>query len=535
NIMATAYRQTHDHPKEYFVETDTDTEDSDFDDFVCSDSGKMFQSQGSEKNDQPGKLLCEVQTEENIAEIFAEIRKEYKPTEAEWRVSNIDERKDHEAASLLDDAFESVSSEVEKSGSIEGCSSCAESVNVLDVSQFKKGQHISMPGKFGTIYQHHAIVCDVKSTSGTKAELELIHFENKDKSIRIRKGIKTYDLKNKQIYLKHYKKQRYDCQLIVSRAETILEDFKMSKFKKYNFLLLNCEHFATWCVNGEEECFQVQGALQMMVDTLTSALGIGSRVVKVVQQLVIMSTDEIAKTISSAIVPEIVLGATAVVQLLIYTFAVPAIGSGVGIPLVVLSVLLSVALKMSVNTFLRVLRNPFGKEKTKLSRPSQLSIADIVAFSYYRLEHVAIVTDILDVNERAQTARVRCIHYGLPKLLAKRQIVEEEFEMNLVNSSWHKFDVDDTTSYACEKRLSRARERVGEKRWSKTNRSDNFCHWAVVPIARWDNYAFEEVNDKEKKNKSVEPFFNKYPGYIAEELRLGDVVDYKETGVLHIK
>ncbi|WAR29904.1 hypothetical protein MAR_003472, partial [Mya arenaria] len=435
NIMATAYRQTHDHPKEYFVETDTDTEDSDFDDFVCSDSGKMFQSQGSEKNDQPGKLLCEVQTEENIAEIFAEIRKEYKPTEAEWRVSNIDERKDHEAASLLDDAFESLSSEVEKSGSIEGCSSCAESVNVLDVSQFKKGQHISMPGKFGTIYQHHAIVCDVKSTSGTKAELELIHFENKDKSIRIRKGIKTYDLKNKQIYLKHYKKQ----------------------------------------------------------------------------------------------------SSTSVVQLLIYTFAVPAIGSGVGIPLVVLSVLLSVALKMSVNTFLRVLRNPFGKEKTKLSRPSQLSIADIVAFSYYRLEHVAIVTDILDVNERAQTARVRCIHYGLPKLLAKRQIVEEEFEMNLVNSSWHKFDVDDTTSYACEKRLSRARERVGEKRWSKTNRSDNFCHWAVVPIARWDNYAFEEVNVKEKKNKSVEPFFNKYPVYIAEELRLGDVVDYKETGVLHIK
>ncbi|XP_052786221.1 uncharacterized protein LOC128221660 [Mya arenaria] len=155
--MATAYRQTHDHPKEYFVETDTDTEDSDFDDFVCSDSGKsldatifadleqLFQSQGSEKNDQPGKLLCEVQTEENIAEIFAEIRKEYKPTEAEWRVSNIDERKDHEAASLLDDAFESLSSEVEKSGSIEGCSSCAESVNVLDVSQFKKGQHISMP------------------------------------------------------------------------------------------------------------------------------------------------------------------------------------------------------------------------------------------------------------------------------------------------------------------------------------------------------------------------------------------------------
>ncbi|XP_052786223.1 uncharacterized protein LOC128221662 [Mya arenaria] len=459
--MATGYRRRYEYPIGNFEETDTDTEYSDCDDFVCSDSGRrldatifndwenLFKSQRSEENDQAGKLLCEIQTDENIAKIFGEIRQKYKSTDVKWSSSNIDEKKDQEAASLLNSAFESLTIDDEKSESSEGCSSCSESMPVLDVSQFKKGQHISMPGKFGAIYQHHAIVCDVKSTSGTEAELELIHFMKKENSIKICKEIKTYDLKNKQINLKHYIKQRYDDHLIISRAETVLQDFKMSKFEKYNFLLLNCEHFATWCVNGEEECFQVQGALQMIVDSLSNALGVGSRLVKAVQQLVIMSTDEIAKSIWSSIVPEIVLGATA------------------------------------------------------------------------------------DVNEEAQTAKVICIHYGLPKLLAKRKIVEEEFEMNLAKSAWYKFDVDDTTSYSREKRLSRAKERVGEKRWSTTNRSDNFCHWAVVPNVRWDDYALGEVTVKEKKNKSVEPFLNTSPVYIAEELRLGDVVDYKETGILN--
>ncbi|XP_052787524.1 uncharacterized protein LOC128222520 [Mya arenaria] len=588
--MATGYRRRYEYPIGNFEETDTDTEYSDCDDFVCSDSGRrldatifndwenLFKSQRSEENDQAGKLLCEIQTDENIAKIFGEIRQKYKSTDVKWSSSNIDEKKDQEAASLLNSAFESLTIDDEKSESSEGCSSCSESMPVLDVSQFKKGQHISMPGKFGAIYQHHAIVCDVKSTSGTEAELELIHFMKKENSIKICKEIKTYDLKNKQINLKHYIKQRYDDHLIISRAETVLQDFKMSKFEKYNFLLLNCEHFATWCVNGEEECFQVQGALQMIVDSLSNALGVGSRLVKAVQQLVIMSTDEIAKSIWSSIVPEIVLGATAgiylvyclaktaylimtykknnlcltclkrtlldmwlgfsvfcstsVLQFLIYTFAAPAIGSGLGIPLILLTVLLSVVLKVSVHKILHDLRNPFGNEKTKISKPSQLSIADIVAFSYYKLEHVAIVSDILDVNEEAQTAKVICIHYGLPKLLAKRKIVEEEFEMNLAKSAWYKFDVDDTTSYSREKRLSRAKERVGEKRWSTTNRSDNFCHWAVVPNVRWDDYALGEVTVKEKKNKSVEPFLNTSPVYIAEELRLGDVVDYKETGIL---
>ncbi|XP_052785655.1 uncharacterized protein LOC128221205 [Mya arenaria] len=474
------------------------------------------------------------------------------------------------------------------------CSLCANRTRVLNVSQLEKGQHISMPGKYGKLYEHHAIVIDVKSTSGTQVLLELIHFrrDEKDKIIKITKNEQTYDLGFNQLYITQYGHRRHSRKDIVKRADTIMCDYKQSKFKKYNFLQLNCEHFATWCVNGKEECFQVQKCLDFLVKVTTAVFGGSSRVVRALLKLLIMSTDKLAAFLSYA-VPEISIGANACVYLLyciantiyvywnyrtknvcraclkrklkemwlnfgvfvglaalqfvIYTFALSSIGPIIGNPLIAVVVLLFIALQVAVIKIIRVLRNPFQVKKRKIKTPLQLRVADIVAFRYYGLEHVAIISDITDVNEGSRSARVKCIHYGLRHLFAKREIVDEDFEMNLAVSSWHVYDVNGPHTYSRDERLSRARKRVGEKRWKITNRSDFLCHWATIKTTNEDDI-FSEVHTDEKlpagkkaitntRNDNEEnmpvDLLNTTPVCIAEELRLGDVVTFKnEKGIL---
>ncbi|WAR29890.1 hypothetical protein MAR_003458 [Mya arenaria] len=203
--------------------------------------------------------------------------------------------------------------------------------------------------------------------------------------------------------------------------------------------------------------------------------------------------------------------------------------------------------EVAVIKIIRVLRNPFQVKKRKIKTPLQLRVADIVAFRYYGLEHVAIISDITDVNEGSRSARVKCIHYGLRHLFAKREIVDEDFEMNLAVSSWHVYDVNGPHTYSRDERLSRARKRVGEKRWKITNRSDFLCHWATIKTTNEDDI-FSEVHTDEKlpagkkaitntRNDNEEnmpvDLLNTTPVCIAEELRLGDVVTFKnEKGIL---
>ena len=137
-----------------------------------------------------------------IDEITSEIRQiwsDEKGKHEPWESTDTSIQNDDQDARL---AFNEAIGKLDDSTScIKSCGNCSKPKRVLDVRQFKRGQHISMPGKLATkydkktrnlknAYNHHAIIQEVKRAAGTAVKLVLIHFtqdEENDGSIIVKK------------------------------------------------------------------------------------------------------------------------------------------------------------------------------------------------------------------------------------------------------------------------------------------------------------------------------------------------------------
>ncbi|XP_052791210.1 uncharacterized protein LOC128225190 [Mya arenaria] len=172
--------------------------------------------------------------------------------------------------------------------------------------------------------------------------------------------------------------------------------------------------------------------------------------------------------------------------------------------------------------------------RRRIRNPSEVRIGDKVSFWYFCLPHAGIVSHISCVSDQTQTAAIKCIHYGCTNLFATRTIMEEEFRMDLSKSTWYFSSVpfNPLQSYSGTERLLRAKQRIGEKRWQSKNRSEDFCNWAVFRENETADFSQEE-RDQTSTPRALRSFFK--PVYIADELEEGDVVVYKETGILVTK
>lgn len=511
-------------------------------------------------------------TDEDIPLLLEEIRQSYDVNVTEH--DNRDVRDEDEACETLNEAIKNL-----PGPPVRSCGSCTKAERIEDVHVFSKGQHISMPGEMGTkydrrnnklkyFYEHHAVVKEVKTANGMKAKLVLIHFtRGKDRKLKIYETTKVYDLRKHEIYLVKYMHPRYEPDEIVQRAESMLLENREPKaqFDTYNMFVRNCEHFVTWCVTGKKGSFQIQSIKQKVADLFKLTGSILAK--KALMRLLFSSADEIAKGLSSIACGNIVLAASAGVYLLyciimtvshikdfenghickpclkgkifdlwmrfgifgttsllswvLIDFAIPLIGSGPGIALTVLLVLLSVVLQWSVPKIRRALQSPFQVDKKKISDLSEVKVGDIISFDYFKLEHAAIVTEV-DHSKY----EVRCVHYSWP-IPGNRTIKEEYFQLNPSKKTVKIFDCSALNRRPNNEVVQLARERVGEMKWSAFNRSDHLCFWAKVKGVPRVLNGVNNNTDESETSRLSSAFIREDIVHLVNDLHPGDVVTYK--------
>ncbi|XP_063448114.1 uncharacterized protein LOC134727663 [Mytilus trossulus] len=470
------------------------------------------------------------------------------------------------------------------------CANCSKPRRVVYVSSLKKGQHISMPGQYSNkyvkaerkmkrAYDHHAVVKEIKSAVGSKVTMVLIHFTKHDGKIAVHEETKEFNLRVNELCIVDYVFPRYDPDTVVTRAESILE--QNDKFETYNIVTGNCEHFATWCVVGESKSSQVQSMRQKIADALSGLFGAGSQIGKGILRILFVSSDEIASSLSKA-VPELVLGGaaalyliycivmtalhvqdykndqmcwsclkgkvldlwltfrafgpTSMITFLILHFAVPLTAPGVGIPLMILSVLLAVAFQMSVPRLRKALSSPFSIDRVKVKNLEKLRIGDVLSHRFYGvIQQTSIVSEVTTKKDKQTKGWIRLIHYGLSTSLATK-IVEEYVEIDTDKSSLYVLDCKPLCTFPADIVLSRARSRIGETKWALfSNRSDHFSYWAK--IQQYKNDIFDEIFNEEiaKPTEKIQAslFIEKREIHRVDDIRIGDVVQSGVIGIIN--
>lgn len=525
----------------------------------------------------------------NIHEVVAEIRHQCNLSASAHNnlAFPLETNAEHDAFSALENAIDQLY--VHERCNTKSCANCSKPRRVTNVSSLKRGQHISMPGQYSTkyvrlerklrrLYDHHAIVKDIQSAEGTLITMVLIHFTKIDGKLGVFEETKEFDLREKEIYIVDYVFPRYDPDKVVARAESILS--QRDKFKTYNVITGNCEHFATWCVVGEGESFQVQSLRQSIADGLSRLLGAGSKIAKGIFRLLFVSADEIAGGFN-LFVPELVLIGSAALYLLycivmtalhkrdynqgkmcwsclkgkildlwltllafvitsIFTFAVfhfalPLMTPGAGIPLIISLVLLSLAAQINVPRLRKALSTPFSVDRMKVTSLCHISIGDVILQRYCGVKHTSIVTNVKTEHDKLTKGRIRLIHYGCSGLFKTRKIIEEWVEVDIDKSTIYLLVCESLCTFPADVVVKRARCRIGETKWDIfSNRSDHFSYWAKVDLNNddiFDEISYEEIRRPLSRTKASF-FIEKREIHQIKDLKTGDVVKSVVLGII---
>jgi len=124
----------------------------------------------------------------------------------------------------------------------------APSTLVKGLWDLREGDHIKWKRLAG--YDHHAIVERVEHTRG---KVHVIEYGTDDGGSGLDKGvIKRNVIDGVSGMYKHLYDWCYDAYRVLQRAKSRLGE------RKYNLLVSNCEHFATWCKTGVKYCSQIR-------------------------------------------------------------------------------------------------------------------------------------------------------------------------------------------------------------------------------------------------------------------------------------
>ncbi|KAL3874594.1 hypothetical protein ACJMK2_037582 [Sinanodonta woodiana] len=419
-----------------------------------------------------------------------------------------------------------------------GCSYCSETVRVVSFNQVHSGDHICQGGNLFTkylnrsqkhLYKHHAIVKNVICDDGTdqRAVITFIHYYSTpyDAELKIRETNETRDLRVDEIYIIRYRYPKFQSNQVLYRAQKCLE-----KDPDYFLPVLNCEHFCTWCITGEELSCQVEKVKEILKNIIDSLLGPGSKAAKLIIQFTCNTADDIA-TMMNTIIRKVhlSLGATAlsgvaiityfirsiVINVLLnkkfkkgqickncYTFKVRSIwicftafsiptiasiiigliltgGGSLATILVPLTIIL-LAIVWGGTKAYKAFRSPFIGDKTRVNIGRDLQMGDVIQYRYWKLLHEAVVLSV-DIPDDGKEGNIYVLHYGLHSLTSNREIMKEKLIIDLNKMEIFKLDYSRYTVYPSEEVVRRAMQRLGEKKFGvMTNRSCHFCHWAKV-------------------------------------------------------
>ena len=532
-------------------------------------------------------------TERRTASLSIEKEVSKHSSQKECRQSETNDTDNEEARILIESRLDEFANGEENSKS---CNHCAPKKRLMTMRDLRQGQHICFSGQHFTahfkpahkqiaLYKHHAIVKEVNKTlSDHEAEITLIEFDKQNGKINVYETKTIYDLKYREIYVCEYRRPRYSPQKIVQRAESIAKGEGMSNnFTSYKFLFSNCEHFATWCVNGTEESLQAQGLRETLNGALTTLFGEGSKVANFVLRFFYLAADEIAVATASSAAKNatghITLGVTggayliycivmtlylychqyrkrkeicrsclkgklldlwlrfgafaltSIISYLIVHFALPLINPAIGIPLLILFLVLSAAICWVVPKIRKSLASPLQCDKKEIKLISELKPGDVISFRYYMFDHNLVVTKVFPDPKTPTKGIIRCIHYNFPGPFSRRMITEEDFEKDLTETTVKVLDFGIQDTYSGDDVVRRAIARKGEKKWdSTTNRSDHLCYWAKVKDENASKLSYIETStdDSDKGGSNSSPLGSALIDvkrvHLMKEIQPGDVV-----------
>ncbi|KAK3576362.1 hypothetical protein CHS0354_039299, partial [Potamilus streckersoni] len=382
--------------------------------------------------------------------------------------------------------------------------------------------------KLDSLYKHHAIIKEVIQRSGQEVRLSLIHHTKINNEKKIVETEEIYDLTFAELYVVEYKNPGYSPDEIVRRAESEREHWGTGNFSKYDLFTNNCEHFATWCVVGEEESFQVQSIRDKAVAILMFIFEKASSVSRIILRLFINYFDEIvAGCTVAATAPATILAGSVVLyiayciymnyrlykqykkkktlcqscfkskradlwsKLLTYivTFGLLGVLSFIFLPLVpyitipviLASLIISSGLYFGIPRLIRLFSESlFYCEKIEIKRVSQLKAGDVISINYRGFNRDVIVTEV-QVEQEKTRGKICGVHSS--GWLIFSVVAEEPFTIDLKKSKVLLLDCKNLQTYPLKEVVHRARQRIGETKWRLgSNRSIHLCYWAKVKL-----------------------------------------------------
>ena len=343
------------------------------------------------------------------------------------------------------------------------CIDCVKPFQVVEGDEIQAGDHIVFAG---AVYDHHAIVISVKPTadehcSEKKRQLSLVHASNTMGGVSIgitkffggkAKILKTDEevdfQKTKTLVVKYFN-NKFTPEEIVQRAISEQEKFGTNDAKfKYNLFENNCEHFATWCVTDQRLSVQVR-KFRMIISMVWSIgwEGIGDETKRndaaYYRGLLCEPCYERNKKL----------------------FAVP---------------------------------------KQPIRHSTDVSVGDIITYSYYTLRHDSIVMEIKTSSQCH--LEVLVAHYAFCGFFAHRTIVQELLVIPFDGSiSVTDYSSSGYSIYPPEEVVERARSRLGEQLFIFfANDSCHFARWCKLRRINLKAFTPAKLSQMQQKLNSGE-------------------------------
>lgn len=313
------------------------------------------------------------------------------------------------------------------------CIECVKAIPVFSCNDIEAGDHVVFSG---AVYDHHGIIISKLDDGVT---FEIIEATNTISGAvlgvskffggkaEIKSSFKKFDFEGEKICVVVYR-HRFSKKETVRRATGFYNNKEESGNYKYDLFDNNCEHFATYCVTGQNVSVQVSKfRLTWTLFWSSGFVGISDELKRNEKEY---ENDIICKDC--------------------YEMNKKLLGVGV---------------------------KPIVSE-------GDVQKGDIIRYSYWNLWHDAVV---LEVSKKTKKAVVCSIaHYAFCGIFSHRTIIEERKEIQL-NGQCSKLDYDlpQYDVYEPEEVVRRARKRLGEQLFVFfSNDSSHFARWCKLKLRR---------------------------------------------------
>ena len=388
-----------------------------------------------------------------------------------------------------------------------------------------------LKGSLGFPYYHHAIVTEIHMQSKQKVSFDAVEFtttndDNGKTNIKVAETFfENVDVDEEFVYVVDYKQLPFTADEIVARARTL------KGYRAYDMFTNNCEHIALWCVTNVKASFQSDNtgdAIQNWVTWFSAMMANVSHVTAVSKDIasatkslfIRVSAGTLAASIGCPIVcaivecilllrrlrqlknhlkrrliclccynskkfkimAKLIIGFIVSIALLIPTvkYALPVIGVSlltlVVFPWACEKIITKIKAKINPTS---VIPQMVVHSVTDI-KPGDI-LSELTSFTTHDVvvERVKLLPRVVPRN----TASMDVVHYAFSGIFGTRTVLEEHLNVNLEKDRLFVYDFPKEETFSPEAVISRAKQRVGERKFNMITRRSSHMAWECKVIS----------------------------------------------------